>query len=161
MIVITGTPGTGKSVISKLVGKRLNLPVIDLNQYIKENRLYDSYDRKRKTYVFDIKNLEKTVNKFEKNSIIESHMAHFIPRKYVDIVFVFRTNPAILEKRLKKRNWSSTKISENVEAELIGLISYEANKRHKNVAEINTTKSSKSKIVNEIVKHLKDDKLLK
>ena len=53
------------------------------------------------------------------------------------------------------------KIIENVESEIIGLISYEANKLHKNVIELDSTKSSRKTIVNQIVKHLKDGRPLK
>ena len=64
IITITGTPGTGKTYIAKkLAGK--NLIYIDLNKIIKEEKLYDKYDRKVKTYDVNIKTLEKLESVYE------------------------------------------------------------------------------------------------
>jgi len=60
IIAISGTPGVGKTYISKKLSK-FGLKYFDLNKYIKDKKLYDSYDRKAKTYDVDIKRLKDTV----------------------------------------------------------------------------------------------------
>ena len=44
IILITGTPGTGKTTIAPLLGKTLKCPVIDVNQLVDEKHLYTGVD---------------------------------------------------------------------------------------------------------------------
>ena len=71
-------------------------------------------------------------------------------------MIVLRCDPEELEKRLKNKKWKKIKVQENVEAEMVGVISYEAKKLHKKVWEIDTTNKSVDQIVEEIVKLLKN-----
>jgi adenylate kinase len=88
IIAITGTPGTGKSYLGKKLAEKLNFTHIDLNKIIKERKIYDKYDRKRDTYVVDIKKLRKFISKelkeyeYEKgNEIIENEFEKLVGRK--------------------------------------------------------------------------------
>lgn len=66
IITITGTPGTGKTYIAKkLAGK--NFEYFDLNKYIKEQKIFDDYDKKDKTYDVDVKKLKKINYLFKEN----------------------------------------------------------------------------------------------
>ena len=58
-IIVTGTPGTGKTALSKRLAKKLNFYYIDANKIIFEYKLSDGYDRKRKTKIIDVKKLNK------------------------------------------------------------------------------------------------------
>ncbi len=49
-ILITGTPGTGKSTLSAKVAKALNYEHINVPQMVKENNLHDGYDEEWDTY---------------------------------------------------------------------------------------------------------------
>jgi adenylate kinase len=64
IIAISGTPGVGKTYFAKRLSKVTygNLEYFDLNKYIKDQKLYDSYDKKVKTYDVDIEMLKKIVN---------------------------------------------------------------------------------------------------
>lgn len=57
VIIVTGTPGTGKTVIAKKTARQNKCKYFDVNGLIKKNKLYDSYDRSRKTFDVDIKKL--------------------------------------------------------------------------------------------------------
>ncbi len=59
VIIVTGTPGTGKTTLSKKISKLLDYKYIDVNKLIKENKLHDGYDRKKKCFVVDIIDLNK------------------------------------------------------------------------------------------------------
>ena len=62
VIALTGTPGTGKTSVAKILGKK-GFVIIELNSEIKNCSLYGSYDRKRKTYVADFGKIEKFMKK--------------------------------------------------------------------------------------------------
>ena len=62
IISITGTPGTGKTYFAKKFADKTGFRYFELNKFIKEERLYDSYDKKAMTYDVDIKKLSKLLN---------------------------------------------------------------------------------------------------
>ncbi|MDP8012397.1 MAG: adenylate kinase family protein [Thermoplasmata archaeon] len=142
-ICISGTPGTGKTFISKKLGQN----VINLNEFSKLNGCTKGYDKKRKSRIVDIECLKNKLSMGD--VIIEGHYSHLIP---CDLVIVLRTSPKVLRQRLKERNYDDKKIFENMEAEALGLITQEALEYNKNVYEIDTTNSS----IDEIVKKIKD-----
>ena len=59
IISITGTPGAGKSYFAKKFAKKTGFRYFDLNSFIKQERLYDGFDRKAKTFDVDSKKLKK------------------------------------------------------------------------------------------------------
>jgi adenylate kinase len=135
-ISLTGTPGTGKTRLSKILAKRTKFKILYLNKAVKKHKLYSGYDKERKTYIADMRKVTNFVKKKTKegNWIIDSHLSHLLSPKIIDKVIVLRCDPKILEERLKRKNWNNKKIQENVEAEMIGLIAWEARK-HKKVLE--------------------------
>ena len=85
--------------------------------------------------------------------IVEGHLSHLCSN--CDKCIVLRLNPQILEKRLKSRNYSKSKINENLEAEALSVCSAEAYDIHGNlVNEVDTTNKSVddvTSIVKEII----------
>ena len=146
-IALTGTPGTGKTSVSRILENKYH--VIYLNDF-KDVREY--YDRERDTYVVNINKLrEKIENMNMKGTVIlEGHYAHDMG---VDMVIVLRCHPDELRKRLKLRNYSDLKIMENVEAEAMGIISEECLSLYleENVYEIDTTQKSVEDVANAII----------
>ncbi len=158
VIIITGTPCTGKTIYSKKLAKKLSYDYLDANKIIKAEKLYESYDRKNKCFVVDIKKLNKFLikliqkkskekiksksqkeNKTKERSksrriIIDFHLSHYLPSKYVDKCIVMRCDPKILRKRLEKRGYSKRKVEENLQAEIMEICLQEAVKEgHKPV----------------------------
>ena len=157
-LVITGTPGTGKTAVAKIISKSKKMIHLDLNHAIKEKHLYKGYDKKRDSYIANMKKVANYIAVFERKNkelLIDGHLAHLVPAKFVDIVIVLRCEPLVLKKRLKKRRWNKQKIEENAEAEFIGIIAYEAREKHKKVFEINTTGKSIRKVAQEVERVLK------
>ncbi len=119
LIALTGTPGTGKTAISKILEDEFK--VVHLNDIV-EAREY--YDEERDSYVVNLDSLREYVKSLKnRDIIIESHYAHEMP---VDMVIVLRTHPDELRSRLERRGYDEQKIMENLEAEAMGLITSEA-----------------------------------
>lgn len=163
MIVgISGTPGTGKTTIAKIVAKKLNYKLIEMNEIVRDERIYTDYDEFRNSYIVDMEKLNKIIKRKvgkKKNVIIESHLSHFLD--FLDLLIILRTNPEELRKRLENRNWSKTKILENVHSEIIDVILQESVGRHENIYEIDTSRKDFRGIADEVIKIIKNPEVRK
>ncbi|MGB7968946.1 MAG: adenylate kinase family protein [Methanobacterium sp.] len=134
-VIITGTPGTGKTTVSKIVSKTLNTPLIALNELIIDKHLYNGHDDEKGYKIVDMEALSSEINLIldstDKQLIIEGHLAHDLGvDEKVDTVIVLRARPSVLRDRLKKREWPDSKIQENVEAEALDLCTFESVETH-------------------------------
>jgi len=157
LIGLTGTPGTGKTSVSKLLEKRRQWKVIHLNDLIKEEHLYTEVDEKRDAVVADMElvrsRLPELTDEMEKESankvvILESHLAHYI----ADTVIVLRAYPPELMTRLETRGYSEEKVRENAEAEALDVILVEASEWCDAVYEVNTTGKTLEEVGQDIEK---------
>lgn len=152
-IVVTGVPGTGKTAIAKKLAKELNYCLLDVNKLILKHKISEGYDKKRRTKIVDIKKLNKflidyikQLKKLNKKTkkfngvIIDSHLSHYLPRKYVDLCIVTKCDIKELNKRLKKRKYPKNKVEDNLQAEIFNVCYEEAIRRKHKVIAINTTK---------------------
>jgi len=136
MISITGTPGTGKTSLSWYLTLFFR-DVYDINKLAIKSFSIE-FDKERGSHVIDIDALGKYVLKsFPKNSILIGHLSHLLG--VAEKIIVLRTHPRELEKRLRKKGWSERKIRENLEAEAMSIITYEALEFTNKVFEIDTT----------------------
>ena len=162
-IFLTGTPGVGKTTVSKLLAKKLSAKVININELVKEKSLYIGLDEKRNSVIVDLKKLCKEINKIasDKNIwIVEGHLSHLCHS--ADFVIVLRLHPSHLKKRLEKRGYNKSKIMENVEAEALGVCTHEALSIHGDkVHEIDTTNLSPNDVCNLIVEIINGKKIFK
>ena len=158
-IAISGTPGTGKSAVARVLVKRLgrlSYKLYEIYDFARERKLIRGYDKVRKSYVVDIKGLrrESARLKGKENVIFVGHMSHFCD---ADFVFVLRTRPDVLRIRLKRKGWSKAKIAENIEAEILDVCLQEAVAEHglRGVFEIDTTKKKEKQVAQIILNILK------
>ena len=154
IIVVSGTPGTGKTTLSKKLAQKLKYGYVDVAKLIKENNLPESYDKKRKCDIIDIKKLNKLliqIIKNKKNLIIDSHLSHHIPKKYIDLCIITKCDLKQLEKRLKNKKYNKAKIRENLDCEIFDICLNEARQAKHKVAVIDTTdKINLKKIVSNL-----------
>ena len=143
-IVVSGSVGTGKTLVSKKLARKYNLFYFNINDFIKGNKLYDSYDRKRQTFVVDTRKLIpiliNAIKKSKRVIIFDSHLSHYIPRKYVKLCIVCKCDLNKLKTRLEKRKYSKDKIRENLDVEIFDVILNEAKEFKHKIKVIDTTK---------------------
>ncbi len=160
VIILSGTPGTGKTTIAKILAKKLNAVHIDLSDFVLKEGLYVDYDEEVASFIIDEKRLvEKLREIIEKNKlvIIDSHYGEIVPKQYVDKVIVLRTDPEELEKRLWRKGWWWEKIRENVEAEILSVCTINAIKAfgEEKVFEVDTTNKPVEKVIEEVMDIIK------
>lgn len=137
ILAISGTPCTGKTSVAKILSKKLNANLISIGKL----EVRHEWDKKRRTRIVDVKDLQKAVNRHlekRKLNVVEGHLSHLLN---ADVVIVLRCNPSELEKRMKRKRWSKDKIVENIQAEILDEITIESMEKHgKRVYEIDTSR---------------------
>ncbi len=135
VIIVTGSPGTGKTTLSKKLAEDIAFNYVDVTELIKEKGISDGYDNDKKCLIVDTKKLNKElINTIEKcdNSVkgivIDSHLSHYLPSKYVDLCIVTKCELNVLKKRLEKRGYSDAKVRDNLDVEIFNVCFEEANK---------------------------------
>ena len=127
-IFITGTPCTGKTTVSEVLSDSLNCRLIKINDLAIENDFVLGIDEDKGYKVIDIDALNGKVSEIISSSdeliVFEGHLAHLCSD--ADKVIVLRVHPDILRSRLEGRDYSQSKIRENLEAEAMGVCTAEA-----------------------------------
>lgn len=133
IIIVTGTPGTGKTTVAKRLAKKYHGRYLDVNAVIQKHHLKEGYDRKRRTKIIDTKKLNKVligmIKEAKKNKqtlVIDSHLSHYLPAKYVNRCIVTKTGLKRLRQRLLRRGYHKGKVQENLECEIFDVCLMEA-----------------------------------
>ncbi|MBP2143063.1 adenylate kinase [Methanococcus voltae] len=164
MIAITGTPGVGKSTVSKVFCEVQDCNLYDITKIVKENGLYYEKDESLDSYVVNFDKLKEFFekefisnekNKSNKSVVIEGHVSQHLELDY-DYIIVLRCEPKIIEERLKKRGYSESKVHENVEAEIMDVCLIEAlesaqNNENIKIHEIDCTNKNPDEVVKEMI----------
>lgn len=122
--MITGTPGTGKTTLAKQLARRIDAEYISLTPYVTKHRLYRGLDLHRRTKIVDLartrRSLGRAFSGVKGMVVVDSHVSEgIVPGHMAKLVVVLRCHPKTLEARLRAKKWASSKIRENVLAEIL------------------------------------------
>ncbi len=155
-IAVTGVPCVGKTTVSKLLVKKLKYKYVSVNDLAEKLNAYKGYDKTLESKIVDIKKMSKEIDKMKGNIILDGHFSHEFN---VDVVIILRLNPKILEKRLKKKYPNNVvKVKENLDSEILGVITTEVVNKNKIFYEIDTTRKTPEEIVENICKKINSTK---
>jgi len=146
LISVTGTPGTGKTKLAKLLSRRLGIAYVDLNHLVKKYQLHDGFDRRKKSYIVDPPKMVRFLKKkgfLSEAGVLDSHLSHEIPPHSIDICIVTTCELKELARRLKKRGYSQKKVRENLDAEIFQVCAFEAKEKGHRVLKVDTTQGIK------------------
>jgi adenylate kinase len=161
VILITGTPCTGKTSTAKQLAQNLNAEYINLTDFALTYGLTSSEDKERKTAIIDEEKmrhkLAETISTIDNsNVIVDGHYAAAItPTVFVTNVFVLRRNPKELKTFMQKCGFSDAKLYENLSAEILDSCLIEAIQTQRGkICELDVTGKTVEQIVNEILEIL-------
>ena len=129
VIIVTGTPATGKTTFAKQLAKEKGYAYMDLGEFAVMHGFAVEEDKKRKTIVIDHEKLVKhLVNELDRDTkiVIDGHFSHELPPSIVEHCYVTKTKLPALKKRLETRKYSKEKVQENIEAEIFDTCHQEA-----------------------------------
>lgn len=157
LIIITGTPCTGKSTLAKALARKLRYERLDLHHYY--HSISTGYNKKKQAHDIDKKKfitlVKKKFSRAEKGLILDSHISHLLPSRMVDLCIVLTcSNLKVLQKRLQKRKYPKEKISENMDAEIFQICLTEAQEQGHQIISFDTAKSSTTIILRAVSKSL-------
>jgi adenylate kinase len=130
-ILVTGTPGVGKTTVSHKLASKLDALYVGVTELVKKQQLITGIDENRQTLVADTekvsKQLQQILAKAEGTVIIEGHyVVDVVPKKSVNTVFVLRRDPRELKTALEKRGYEEKKLWENLAAEILDVCLWDA-----------------------------------
>lgn len=160
VIIISGTPCTGKTSLAKMLAQELNFKIIDVSQLIDQEKICETYDSENECKIVDPEKLNrhliKIIKESKDNLIIESHLSHHLPKIHVDLCIITKTEIKTLNQRLKERNYSAQKIRDNLDAEIFDLCLTQAQEFNHNILIVDTTrKIDPVKLIQDIKERIK------
>jgi len=134
-IIVTGTPGTGKTTLAKALAKRFSLKYVDVSAMVKDG-LSEGYDKEKDCEIVDTGKLADVLGRLDEKSVIDSHLSHYMKKEDVGVCFVCKCDIRELKKRLEERGYSETKARENLDSEIFDICATEARESGHKVIEV-------------------------
>lgn len=157
-IGITGTPGIGKTSVSKQLAEFYKTKPLNEKEFALKEGI-GSFDVDENELVVPLPLLEEKLNKFlkkKRNVVVEGHLLCEIKAKF-DYLVLLKCDPELLELRLEERGYKAEKIQDNVFCEGIEYCKKHALRNYpkKNIIEVENRKNIKettNTIIREIEK---------
>ena len=126
-ILITGTPGVGKTSFATLLQDKLkethnkDFKYFNVGKLVNDKKLYKNWNKEYNVPEFDC---DMVVNELENDmklggNIVDFHSSSFFPEDWFQLVVLLRCNNTELYDRLKARDYSDKKITENIDCEIM------------------------------------------
>ncbi|KAI5190020.1 adenylate kinase [Nematocida minor] len=165
-ILVTGTPGVGKTTLSKHMKKVLGCKMISLSDLIEKKKLYSNRCAKYDTLEYDPEKVEKYLRKKLKKGesyIFDTHDPESVSFIRFDAIIVLSADTYVLSERYDKRGYNKIKADENIQVEIMEVIYNEVienicedSEEIDSIIRIETVKDRKSKPVEEIYKEIEE-----
>lgn len=132
-ILVTGTPGVGKSTLCQHLSELTGLQWLEISKIAKEHNCLEEYDE---VYQCPVLDEDKLLDGLEEvmcrgGNIVDYHSCDFFPERWFDVVFVLRADNTTLYDRLVDRGYSGKKLEDNVDCEIFETILEEARASYK------------------------------
>lgn len=132
-VLVTGTPGTGKTTLCEQVAAATGLRHVNVGDLVKREQLHNGWDDEFECLVIDEDKVCDALEDMmgEGGVLVDYHGCDFFPERWFDLVVVLQTDNTVLWERLEKRAYSQKKIQENVQCEIMHCIVEEATESYR------------------------------
>ncbi|KPI86163.1 hypothetical protein ABL78_4785 [Leptomonas seymouri] len=137
-ILITGTPGTGKTSMAEMLAEELEgFQHVEVGKLVKENHFYTEYDKDFDTHIIEEEDEDRLLDFMEPimikggNHVVDYHSSELFPERWFHLVVVLHASTEVLFERLTNRKYSEAKRGENMEAEIQCICEEEAREAYK------------------------------
>ncbi len=146
VIIVTGTPGAGKTSISLILSGLFSCAYVDSSEAFRAAGATVSDPTGRYTEVIDedrargvvVDTVVRVRGCVVVDTVYPSIWLEYL-EEYTALIVLVRCNPRELCKRLYSRGWPPGKVLENCEAEAVGSIAWEVSPWSHMVIEVDTT----------------------
>ncbi len=157
-ILVVGVPGTGKTTLASLLSRELQLSYLNLAAFVLEKGLWLDYDPAHRSFIIDPQRVAHALSeavRVNPNLVVESTdvLTPWEAGLEPLLVVVLRCKPSTLAQRLALKGWPHLKILENLEAELLGVVSHQARELYpQRVCELDTSSVEPRKLLDEVLR---------
>lgn len=147
-IIVTGTPGVGKTSHCEQLAANTGLKHLCINQIVKDRDCHDGWSEDHKSWIVDEDKVRVSyficqpviAPDLMKSQLLDSledevpaggyfidwHACDLFPKSWIDLVVVLRTDSTKLYDRLKARQYPEAKLQENLDSEIMEVLLLEA-----------------------------------
>ena len=124
-IIVTGTPGVGKTTHCEVLAQRTGLKHLSVNQVVKDKECHEGWDAEYQSWIVDEDKLLDAIEDEAKagGCIIDWHACDLFPKSWIDLVVVLRVDSTTLYDR---RKYPEAKLQENLDSEIMEVLLQEA-----------------------------------
>lgn len=134
-IILTGTPGVGKTTHAEQLARATGLKHVSVNQIVKDEGFHEGKDEETGSWIVDedklLDYLEERKISEEGGSILDWHACDLFPERWIDLVVVLRCDSTVLYDRLTARGYKDKKLDENMDSEIMQVLLDEAREAYK------------------------------
>lgn len=127
-VLVTGTPGVGKTHVCGMLARELGLRHIEVGAFAKERELLAEHDAEHDAYYMHedavLDELEGPMS--DGGIVLDHHSCDWFPERWFQMAVVLHTRTDVLYDRLTGRGYSRTKLDANMEAEIMQVVAEEA-----------------------------------
>lgn len=133
-ILVTGTPGVGKSHLCQRLAEQLGFKWQSVSAIVQEQGCVEEYDEEFECPVLDEDKLLDYLEPImqQGGNIVEYHSSEFFPERWFQAVYVVRCATSLLYERLQARGYNERKIRSNMECEIFQIPLDEAKDSYRN-----------------------------